>query len=78
MAAHSQRKALRRAERARYESMSIEELEAICAADPDPEFDAALALLTDAELEMALDDLLTRDQIIGIAAGRKSHPKDQP
>lgn len=74
MASYAQRKTLKRAERAWYESMSIEELEAICAADPDPEFDAALALLTDAELEMALDDLLTRDQIIGIAASRRTAP----
>lgn len=74
MATHAQRKALRRAERAQYESMSIEELEAICAADPDPEFDAALALLTNVELDLAMDDLLTRDQIISIAASRRTAP----
>lgn len=74
MATHAQRKALKRAERARFEAMSDAELEAICTADPDPAFDAALTLLTAAELEMALDDLLTRDQIISIAASR-TQPK---
>lgn len=57
--------------------MTEEELEAeIAKHPPDPAFDAAIPYLTDAELELALDDLLTRDQILALARNRGADIKE--
>lgn len=68
------RKALKRAERLRLDGMTDAELQAIVDADPDPELCAAIEKLTDVELELAIDCSITRDQIIGIAASRRTTP----
>lgn len=76
MATAAARKTLRQAERIRYESMTIEELEALVATEPpDEEFDAALKRLSVAELDWFLDNpRATRQQVLTLAAGRTEAP----
>lgn len=71
MATKTFRQTLMRAERARYEAMTEAELAAeIANGPPDPEFHAALKMLSEAELELFLDGLFSRKQILSIAADR--------
>lgn len=76
MATAAARKALRQAERRMLESMSDAELLAIIDGEPpDPEFESALTLLTDAELEWFIDSPnATRQQVIDLAASRRATP----
>lgn len=75
MAGKQHREILRRAERARYDAMTDEELKvAVAQSPPDPAMDAALPLLSDAELELALDGLLSRARILALAKGRTHAP----
>ena len=73
MATASIRKTLKRAEYAAIQAMSDEQLEEIIAGyPPDPEFDAAIRLLTDDELQAANDELIDRDQILAIGRHRST------
>lgn len=75
MATAATRKTLRSAERMWIEAMTDDELEAVIASyPPDPEFCAAIEKLSETELEMAIDDIIDREQIMSIAAGRTSAP----
>lgn len=76
MATRATRKTLMKAEKAMFAAMTDAELEALIASEPpDPEFDAALELLSVKELEWFIDSPhATREQVLSLATGRTETP----